>query len=163
MLLSKSCFYGLRAGMYVATLGQAEYVPILRISNELNISFHFLTKILQTLTENNIMISYRGPKGGVALARPARSIRLIDIVYAIDGAEIFNQCVFGLPGCGVQAPCPLHGEWAASREKIRHMFEKTTLAELAEKINEFNLRISEKPAAVPRKRKLTEQTAAESL
>ncbi len=143
MLLSKSCYYGLRAGMYVASLEQSEYVPILRISKELNISFHFLTKILQTLTENNIMISYRGPTGGVALARPAKNIKLLDIVYAIDGPETFNQCVFGLPGCGIQAPCPLHGEWASSREKIKHMFEKTTLAELAKKINTFNLRIAD--------------------
>jgi Rrf2 family protein len=156
MLLSKSCFYALRAGMYVASLGQSEYVPILRISKELNISFHFLTKILQTLTENKIMISYRGPKGGVALARPARSVKLIEIVHAIDGQETFNQCIFGLPGCGVKTPCPLHGEWASSREKIKHMFEKTTLADLAEKINIFNLRITDiEPTAMSKKQRLS--------
>jgi Rrf2 family protein len=142
--------------MYVASLGQTEYIPILRISKELNISFHFLTKILQTLTENKIMISYRGPKGGIALARPARSIKLIDIVHAIDGRETFNQCIFGLPGCGINTPCPLHGEWANSREKIKHMFEKTTLADLAEKINIFNLRITDtEPAGDAKKPRLS--------
>ena len=143
MLLSKSCLYGVRAAMYMATLEQSEYVTIHQISEKLNISFHFLTKILQTLTENNIMVSYRGPTGGVALARPSKEIRLIEIVDAIDGTSIFSECIFGLPGCGNMTPCPLHGEWEREREKIRRMFSDTTLAILAEKINVFNLRISD--------------------
>ena len=143
MLLSKSCLYGVRAAMYMATVEQSEYVTIHQISEKLNISFHFLTKILQTLTENNIMVSYRGPKGGVALARPSKEIRLIEIVDAIDGTSIFSECIFGLPGCGNMTPCPLHGEWEREREKIRRMFSDTTLAILAEKINVFNLRISD--------------------
>lgn len=147
MLLSKSCLYGVRAAMYMATLEQSEYVTIQQISEKLNISFHFLTKILQTLTENNIMVSYRGPKGGVALARPSKDIKLIEIVDAIDGTHIFSECIFGLPGCGNMTPCPLHGEWEREREKIRRMFSDTTLAILADKINVFNLRISDTDGA----------------
>ncbi len=129
--------------MYVASLGHKEYVPIQQISENLNISFHFLTKILQQLTENNIMISYRGPKGGVALARDPKDISLTDIVEAIDGPNIFDQCIFGLPGCGNLAPCPLHSEWAKHREKINAMFENATLNTLADKINTFNFRIAD--------------------
>lgn len=143
MLLSKSCLYGVRAAMYMASLEQSEYVTIQQISEKLNISFHFLTKILQTLTENHIMVSYRGPTGGVALARSSEDIRLIEIVDAIDGSNIFSECIFGLPGCGNMTPCPLHGEWEREREKLRRMFSDTTLAQLAEKINVFNLRISD--------------------
>lgn len=153
MLLSKSCLYGVRAAMYMATLEQSEYVTIQQISQKLNISFHFLTKILQTLTENNIMVSYRGPKGGVALARDAKDIPLIDIVDAIDGSQIFTECIFGLPGCGNMTPCPLHGEWEKEREKLYRMFSDTTLANLAEKISIFNLRISDKDGV-----KLNEKT-----
>jgi Rrf2 family protein len=137
----------------MATLEQSEYVTIQQISQKLNISFHFLTKILQTLTENNIMVSYRGPKGGVALARDAKDIPLIDIVDAIDGSQIFTECIFGLPGCGNMTPCPLHGEWEKEREKLYRMFSDTTLANLAEKISIFNLRISDKDGV-----KLNEKT-----
>ena len=143
MLLSKGCLYAVRAAMYVASTGRNEYVPILQIAEALNISFHFLTKILQTLTEKQIMISYRGPKGGIALARPANTIKLIEIVEAVDGNNMFTQCIFGLPGCGSLVPCPLHGEWERERERIRKMFENTTLALMADKINDFNLRIGE--------------------
>lgn len=161
MLLSKSCLYGVRAAMYMATLEQSEYVTIQQISEKLNISFHFLTKILQTLTENNIMVSYRGPKGGVALARPSKEIRLIEIVDAIDGTHIFSECIFGLPGCGNMTPCPLHGEWEREREKLRRMFSDTTLAVLAEKISVFNLRISETDGIPMTAKNLTAVMAAQ--
>lgn len=144
MLLSKSCYYGIRAAIYVASIEKEEkedYVSILKISNSLNLSFHFLTKILQTLTENGIMVSYRGPKGGVALAKPSQDIRLIDIVTAIDGPYIFQECILGLPGCGESVPCPMHSEWAEARERIRLLFDKTTLFDLAKKITESNLRL----------------------
>lgn len=147
--------------MYMATLEQSEYVTIQQISEKLNISFHFLTKILQTLTENNIMVSYRGPKGGVALARPSKEIRLIEIVDAIDGTHIFSECIFGLPGCGNMTPCPLHGEWEREREKLRRMFSDTTLAVLAEKISVFNLRISETDGIPMTAKNLTAVMAAQ--
>ena len=63
-LLTKSCVYGLRATLYVASFcGERHFVPIREISEKLGLSFHFLTKILQKLTEAGLMESYRGPSG----------------------------------------------------------------------------------------------------
>jgi Rrf2 family protein len=142
-MLSKSCIYGIRAALYIASLEKDTYVSIGDISKHLNISFHFLTKILQKLTQENIMTSFRGPSGGVAVARPAESIYLIEIMNAIDGLKIFEKCVLGLPGCGDRQPCPLHDEWGPVRDQIKSIFENTSLAELSQKINEFNLRLTE--------------------
>jgi hypothetical protein len=36
---------------------------------------------------------------------------LYEIVVAIDGEDLFRECVLGLPGCGDATPCPLHDEW----------------------------------------------------
>jgi Rrf2 family protein len=145
VLLSKSCYYGIRASVFVASLekdSKVEYVPIQQVAKALNISFHFLTKILQTLTEKRIMASYRGPKGGIRLARAAEEVKLIEIVQAIDGSAVFTECILGLTGCGEMAPCPLHGDWGEARKQTKAMFEKTTLAELANKMHEFNLRLA---------------------
>ena len=76
--------YGIRAALFVALLqSNRQYVPIREISERLNISFHFLTKILQELKRHGIMTSYRGPNGGVSLARPASEITLMDMINAI--------------------------------------------------------------------------------
>lgn len=141
MLLSKSCVYGLRASIYLALHADREYVSISEVSEKLGISFHFLTKILQQLTQKGLLTSYRGPNGGVAFVRPARDIIIYDIVAAIDGDDIFTSCILSLPGCGNQTPCPLHESWALIRNKIKTLFLTTSLADLAKGVRENNLRL----------------------
>ena len=144
MLLSKSCEYGIRAALYVALqTGQRDFVPIRQIADDLGISFHFLTKILQQLTSKNLMVSFRGPKGGIALARPASEITLMELVVAIDGPGLFEQCVLGLPDCSDEKPCPLHQQWSELRAAISETFQTTLLDELAHATRDGNLRLTE--------------------
>ncbi|MEX0929565.1 MAG: Rrf2 family transcriptional regulator [Balneolales bacterium] len=144
MVLSKACTYGILASLYVAreTHQENEFVSIRQMSDELNISFHFLTKILQKLTKSNILISLKGPKGGVALSRPPKLITMLDIVIAIDGPDLFSECLLGLPGCGSQKPCPVHEQWTAAREDLRIMFQGKTLADTSHDVEALNLRLS---------------------
>lgn len=141
MLLSKSCEYGIRATLYLATLKKDGYVSIREISEELDISFHFLTKIFQKLTQVGILESFRGPNGGVMLAKPPSQINLLDLVVAIDGPDLFRECVLGLPGCGNRKPCPMHDSWATERARLKDMFTRTSLSEAAEDIERLNLRL----------------------
>ncbi len=144
MILSRACNYGILASLYIAKEERTKtgYTSIRHLSEELNISFHFLTKILQTLTAEGILHSHKGPKGGVMLARNADEITILDLVYAIDGEDIFTECVLGLPGCGNEEPCPMHFQWAEVRENLKDMFEHKTLAETAGEVEEMKLRLS---------------------
>ncbi len=138
MLLSKRCEYGLRAMLYLATLDAKEegasptreYVSIQTVSDDLDIGFSFLTKVLQRLNDIGLLTSKRGRGGGVALTRAPDAIRLHEIVVAIDGDDLFEECVLGLPGCGEAEPCPLHEHWTDERERIEEMFRDTTLADV---------------------------------
>lgn len=142
MLLSKSCVYGMRAALYLASESGTNYVSINQISEDLDISYHFLTKILQKLTKDDLVESLKGPNGGVRLKRSGKNITLLEIVAAIDGMDILTECALGLPGCGTEKPCPLHEQWATTRDGIRKMLEGTSLTGLAEKGKEGNLRIT---------------------
>ena len=145
MLLSKSCEYGLRAMLYLGSLGRdddaeeatgrsraptQEYVSIQAISDDLEIGFSFLTKVFQQLNDAGLLTSKRGPGGGVALTRAPDAISLYEIVVAIDGDDLFKECVLGLPGCGEAEPCPLHDHWTEERDRIKTTFQATTLAEV---------------------------------
>lgn len=143
MLLSKACIYGIRATLYVGMQEAGKYVPISTIAKELDISFHFLTKILQILTQNQIMVSYRGPNGGISLARAGSDIHLIEIIEAIDGRKVFEECILGMPGCGINKPCPLHDQWALTRKPLLTMFTTTTVAELATRVKRDGLRLAD--------------------
>lgn len=131
MPLSKSCIYGLRASVFLASKKSNGYVNIREISNELKISFHFLTKVLQQLTHAQILASYKGPNGGIKLARAADKITFMDIVIAIDTEYAFAECILGLPGCGELKPCPLHNQWSRLKEDLLDLMENSTLNDLA--------------------------------
>ena len=141
-LLPKTSTYALRAVLYIASIGtDKKFVPIRQISDDLNISFHFLTKIFQILSQHGLMKSYRGPAGGIALAKPANEISLIEIITALEGTDFFEGCILALPNCGDEAPCPLHEYWGKMRDQLKDMFEKTSLDEIGEKIRNDGLRL----------------------
>lgn len=134
MLLSKSCEYGMRAALFIAAIEGDKYVSIREIGDKLDIPYHFLTKILQKLTLSGLLKSMKGPNGGVRLERNRDNIQLLEIITAIDGDELFTECILGLPNCGNAKPCALHSTWVSHREGIKNMLKSTTLEELAGKI-----------------------------
>jgi len=141
-MISRTCSYAIRATLYLAIQPKGAYVPVKRIADTLGISFHFLTKILQTLTAEDILSSSRGPHGGVRLARGASSIHMSEIVYAMDGRGIFETCVLGLERCGDDQPCPVHEKWAIVRGQIAALFETTTLEKMAQQVERKGLRLA---------------------
>lgn len=141
-VLSKSSEYGLRALLYmVGKDGGQEFVSIREMSAHLDISFHFLTKILQSLTQANLLVSYRGPHGGVAFKVPPAQILLGDVVRVLEGNDFFDKCLLGLPGCGELAPCPMHAFWKEIRGALKDEFENTTIADMGQKALKRNLRL----------------------
>ena len=145
MLLSSACEYGLRASLYLATLKSEGYVPVRKISEALDISSAFLTKIFQQLSRAGLIQSFKGPTGGVTFARSPAKITVKDIILAIDGDKLFRGCVLGLPGCGEQKPCPLHDKWAAERRRLDVIFTEMTIQNLAENVERFDGRLKSMP------------------
>ena len=143
MVLSKACNYALRAVLYMAARDPGEFIPILEISESLGISFHFLTKTLQALTQKNILVSNRGPRGGVAFARPPESIALVEVILAIDGPDLFERCVLGLDYCGDDRPCPLHPQWRLVKQRMQDIFENTSLAAVSSEMGRQGLRLTD--------------------
>lgn len=141
-VLSKSSEYGLRALLYMVGKGDGqEYVSIREMSEQLDISFHFLTKILQSLTQANMLASYRGPSGGVTFNIPPDKILLGDVVRVLEGDDFFDKCLLGLPGCGEKAPCPMHQFWKEIRGALKHEFETTSIAEMGKSTQMRSLRL----------------------
>jgi len=141
MFFSKSCIYAIRAAIYLAVNSEREFIPIKEVANELNISFHFLTKILQTLSQSGIIESVKGPKGGATLKDPANQITVYRIITAIDGEKFFESCVLNLPGCKDDNPCSLHSIWADTRKKLKSEFKNATLEKLAKEIQNGKIRL----------------------
>lgn len=127
MLLSKSCRYALRASIYLARKPAGTFVTTKLMCSDLNISFHYLIKILQILNRQSIIQSERGTKGGVRLARPSGDISLKEIILTIEGEDFFTRCVLGFPECGSPGECALHKEWKEVKCGLDKYFSETSL------------------------------------
>jgi len=133
VIFSKKCEYGLQAVLYLATFSPRVAVSADDIARKLNIPKEFISKILQSLTESGIVLSKKGKSGGFSLGRDPQNIKLIDIVAAIDGLAMFNNCVLGFPNCNPVNPCPLHEKWGVLRTKTYDMLNEDTIDTFKEK------------------------------
>jgi Rrf2 family iron-sulfur cluster assembly transcriptional regulator len=129
-LLSKSCIYGLRACMLIASRReQAAFVATRDLASELQLSPCFLTKILRSLTTAGILTSLRGPGGGVALARPPAQVSLLDMLHVLHGPALTRACLLGLPQCHDDGTCPVRNRWAKAHAELQTLFAGVTLQE----------------------------------
>lgn len=133
VIFSKKCEYGMQAVLYLSSKDKNAVVSAEHISNVLKIPREFISKILQSLRESGLIFSTKGKSGGFGLAKDPSNIKLIDIVEAIDGLEMFNSCVLGFPDCSPDTPCPVHDKWGSLRTEAYAMLASETLDKLTEK------------------------------
>lgn len=133
VIFSKKCEYGLQASLYLAAHMNQDVITSDEIAKKLSIPKEFVSKILQSLTESGIINSRKGKSGGFSLAKDPSKIKLIDIVAAIDGLAMFNNCVLGFPNCNPDHPCPIHHKWGELRTKAYNMLTDENLSDFREK------------------------------
>jgi Rrf2 family protein len=133
VIFSKKCEYGMQAVLYLASQEKGTMVSAEDISKVLKIPREFISKILQSLRESGLISSSKGKSGGFSLAKPASRIKLIDVVSAIDGLEMFDSCVLGFPECSPTHPCPVHNTWGPLRTQAYDMLTSETVDKLKEK------------------------------
>lgn len=133
VIFSKKCEYGIQAVLYLAAHLSENVIPSDEIARSLGIPKEFVSKILQSLTESGIVDSKKGKNGGFLLAKAPEKIRLIDVVAAIDGLDIFSSCVLGFPNCTPDSPCPVHHNWGELRTQAYNMLTEETLDKFTQK------------------------------
>ncbi len=135
LLFSKSCEYALQAALFLARHRDRSPILLREISDSLYIPYHVLSKTMQNLAKNGLLISNKGMNGGFALSRHPSEILLKDIVHAIDGDELFTRCVLGFPKCGDRNPCPVHNQWTKAKDSILEMLYERNLDELSQNLD----------------------------
>lgn len=137
MIYSKSAEYAIQAMIYLAEHRSEENTMVSTIAEDYNIPRHFLAKLVQSLAKHYLIKSVRGRNGGIKLSKPARDIRVIDIIYAIDGPpDEKEMCVIGLDECSDSVPCPMHDQWKLIKENIRVQLGHENLEVLADRLKE---------------------------
>ncbi len=96
---------------------------------------HTVGKLLQKLVKAGIIQSAKGPTGGFFLTHKQAEQRVIRIVEAIDGNEVFKQCGLGLAKCSDAHPCPFHEDYKPIREQFRQLCNNSKVRDFYEEVN----------------------------
>ena len=132
-MFSKTCEYGIRAAIFIASESyQNNRVGLRAIAEKIDSPEAFTAKILQILSKNNIIRSIKGVGGGFEIPKEKMSqIKLSQIVTALDGDRVFTGCGLGLNQCSEDHPCPVHDKFKSIRNELAFMLENTNLEVLA--------------------------------
>lgn len=140
-MFSNSCRNAIRATLYLArNSDESNKFSIDDIAKELDISRHFLAKSLQQLSKKSIISSVRGPNGGFYLSKGNKKLNLLAVISCIDGTDVLDQCVLGLPNCSNDNPCPFHEHVRKFRDDLKKLLENENVEEIARKIDLNDLR-----------------------
>ena len=112
-------------------------VSLRDISQRQNISLMYLEQIFLKLKKNKIVISSRGIKGGYKLSRSPSSIKLSEVLFAVDEKIKTVRCnKFLKKGCnGKSIKCNTHDLWDELEVYINSFFEKKLLSDLSKRKN----------------------------
>ena len=112
-MISKRARYALHGVGYLAQRYQdspisfAEILEYLKeYSKDLSFSQGYISKIFQELSRAGITTAVVGRKGGYALSRPPKEVKIIDVVAAMDGHPMKECCLLSVGGgCENQNTC----------------------------------------------------------
>ncbi len=127
MLLNQTAVYGLRAMAILADLAAGETLNAEALSERTHVPRQYLSKVMRKLVVGKLVVARRGHGGGFCLARPARSIRLADVLHALD-LELGGGCAFGFESCDAKHPCLLHPIWSRLQASLDEWANGCTLA-----------------------------------
>lgn len=138
MKLSKRGEYALRSliNLGIAAEVGRSLVRVSELAASEQLPIKFLEQILQLLKDAGLVKSERGKFGGYKLAKPAREIRIGEVVRLIDGplAPIgcVSQTAYEKCSCPDEAHCGLRMLMLDVRNAIAGILDRYTLADVVE-------------------------------
>ncbi len=136
-MLSLTCKTAIKSVIYLAIkFKTGEKAGIKEVAAYINASEHSVGKILQTLVKQEVINSTKGPTGGFYINLKQNNQPVINIIYAIDGKEIFDECGLGLSKCSSLHPCPMHNDYKIIRDQFKQICKQKKVADLCETVHD---------------------------
>jgi Rrf2 family protein len=126
MQITRQADYALRAVIYLSRLGPEERAATSQIAQEQRIPPSFLAKIVSQLSVAGLLQTSRGARGGVSLAKSPEEITVLDVVEAIDGPILLNECVACGGNCSFGESCPMKPVWTDTQSELVNRLKNIT-------------------------------------
>lgn len=128
MPLTRESEYAL-LGLRSLVARNGDIVSVAEVAAEQDLPQPFLAKVFLKLARHGLLISRRGRGHGYTLARAPESIRVRDVIEAVEGASVLDQCLLWSGHCHEENPCPLHFRLKELLPQFRAAVDSVTLAD----------------------------------
>lgn len=130
MQITRQADYAVRAVLYLSQMESNQRAATSKVAKEQHIPPSFLAKIISQLSIAGLLHTSRGARGGVTLAREPGEITLLEVIEAIDGPILLNECVGENSICTFDDDCPLRPVWCEAQEELISRLKSTNFQQL---------------------------------
>jgi len=130
--ISRRTDYGIRVILDLATLAKDGRAATQEIAQRQRVPSPFLAKIIAQLSLAGLVTTHRGAGGGVALARPASQISLLEVIEGLEGPVRLNRCLIQPQACPNDGHCPVHEVLAQAQAELISKLACTTFDTLVQ-------------------------------
>jgi Rrf2 family protein len=128
--LTKKADYGLIALRHLATGCRSASAK--DIADAYHIPLPLLSKILQKLVHNGLLVSEQGTRGGYRLARDPHEITALEVIRTIDGPVILTHCFTEHSECDQSDLCPVREPLRKVHEGILKLLSGITISDISQ-------------------------------
>ncbi len=132
-ILTKDTDYAVRS-LILLTEDNESFLSAKKISETLNIPYHFLRGILQKLIQYGLIESKEGVSGGVRIVKNPSKIRIMDLIQIFQGTFELSDCMFRQKICPDRKTCVLRDEIKRIENMVCKEFEELTIGTLLLKL-----------------------------
>ena len=132
MQITRQADYAVRAVLHLARMNGNQRAATSQVAKEQHIPPSFLAKIISQLSIAGLLHTSRGARGGVTLARDPKDVSLLEVIEAIDGPIMLNECVGENSICTFDDDCPLRPVWCEAQEELVNRLKGTNFQQLLE-------------------------------
>jgi Rrf2 family protein len=137
MLISRTADYAVRVVVQLASLPARTRLPLGELAEATAVPKNYAVKVVQRLVRVKLVKSWRGTRGGVALAVAPDRLSMLDVIEAIDGPIQLNICVTPGMSCERRGWCPAHLVWIQARDVVVTVLRHASVADLARQAKLF--------------------------
>lgn len=131
MQITRQADYALRTIIYLSRLAPDEKAPTSIIAKKQHIPSSFLAKIISQLSVAGLIHTARGAHGGVSLAKNPKEISVLEVIEAIDGPVMLNECTTNPGICPFTDDCPMRVVWCDARKDLLEKLETITFEQFS--------------------------------
>lgn len=129
-MITRATEYACLAMLYLAKQPRGASVNTADVARVEQIPPSFLAKVINQLAKAGLVVSRRGPQGGLLLARNPETVTLRQIVEAIEGELSVNLCTGSQDYACFRLGCSLKTAFSEAQRVYLDRLEAVTLAEL---------------------------------